>query len=143
VDAAGNVGAPTPPYGFTVDAALPLPGARAPGDPWLAGWRLYAVLGGAAGAVVLIGALSALYLLAPRPEQLTRPLEPGGRRGARAVNVTSGSAAGAPRGTNTALAQALQRSLAERRLGGRARADADLRAAVLQSLEARKHPVLW
>jgi len=137
VDAAGNVGAPTPAYDFTVDAALPLPGARAPGDPWLAGWRLYAVLGAAAAAVVLFGALSALCLLSPRPGQPARPRAPGGRPGACAAGATPGGAAGAPPGADPALAQALQRSLAEQRLSGHARADADLRAAVSQSLEAR------
>lgn len=45
-------------------------------------------------------------------------------------------AQGTPQGEDPGLSEALRRSLAEQRPGGSARADADLRAAIAQSLEA-------
>ena len=138
VDAASNVGAPTAAYAFAVDAALPLQGAAAQGDPWFSGWHLYSVLGGAAAALILLAALAALFLLRPQQE-LRAPRGLAYRRqcSGQACRGTPPGRGGTPPEGDPALAVALQRSLVEQRLGAAARVEADLRNAIAQSLEAR------
>ncbi len=53
VDLAGNVGAASRPYAFTVDDTLPVPGELAAAG-WFTGWHRTAVIAGAAGAVALL-----------------------------------------------------------------------------------------
>lgn len=59
MDAAGNEGAVSTPYSFSVDAKLPVDGEGS--SNWLSGWRLWAVVGGAAGLGLLLIALAAIW----------------------------------------------------------------------------------
>ena len=52
VDAAGNIGAASQPYAFTVDDTLPVPGESGAG--WFTGWHRIAVIAGAAAAGVIL-----------------------------------------------------------------------------------------
>lgn len=56
MDAAGNIGAASRAYGFTVDDTLPIPGESAQAG-WFTGWHRIAVIAGAAAAGVIILAL--------------------------------------------------------------------------------------
>lgn len=51
VDAAGNVGQATTPFLFLVDASLPVDGVSPAGEGL--GWKLYIIIGAAAGVVIL------------------------------------------------------------------------------------------
>lgn len=127
VDAAGNIGAPTAPYAFPVDAALLLPGA-APAS-WFTGWHLYSVIAAAAVLAALIaGAAVACACVAGKR-----------RRRQRARREAAAAGAGGGMGMDPDLAAVLRRSVVEQRAGGNAAEEARLRAAVAASLEV---PVL-
>ena len=120
IDMAGNVGPPTAPYAFPVDARLPLPGT-APAS-WFTGWHLYSVIAGAAVlAITLVGTAAACACMAAR------------RRRMRREAATVGTGRGVVMDPD--LAAALQRSVAEQQAGGNAAEEARLRAAITASME--------
>ncbi|KAK9815878.1 hypothetical protein WJX72_011193 [[Myrmecia] bisecta] len=106
-DDAGNQGAPTAPYGFMVDDTLPLDGASASGSG-LHGWKLYAVIAGAAGAALLLLVCCVCCCSRRRRRQQQR------------AGIYRPQAHGSPHmvrvnGYDPAMAAAMQRSLIETR----------------------------
>ena len=152
-DAAGNVGAPTPPSTFTVDAGLPLPydpsdeGGGGFGVGPLTGWRLWAAVGGGAAALALLAVVAA-SLCKPAPPRL-----PPGGGGGQAYG--GGGGGGVPQQHDpaaTAEAAALRAALAasaaeaeaarararQAATAAESREQADMRAAVAASIEEER-----
>ena len=147
-DAAGNVGAPTPPSSFTVDAGLPLPydpsddGGGGFGVGPLTGWRLWAAVGGGAAALALVAVLAAALCkpAPPRlpPEGLVGQAYGGGVPPHDPAAAAEAAALRAALAASAAEAEAARSRARTDATAAESREQADMRAAVAASIEEER-----